>query len=608
MRYIYALNRYIMKKILLISIILSSFGLFAQITPVPHSIHKEENDYYRRFSPEELAGMFRPAQHVETTIGSREDCKLEKIVFGFHPYWVEGAQNNYQWDMLSDFCYFNYEVNPATGAPTTIHDWLNAASVDAAHAHGVRVHLTMTLFGNHSQFFNNKSAQRNFSKTIIALLKERKAIGVNLDMELVPKTLKRKMTEFVLFFGRELHREIPGSILSIDIPAVDWSGTFEIAKMNKEVDIFFIMGYDYYYSGSSESGPCGPLYSFVDYYDYNLSRTVSYYQAVGMPLDKMVLGLPYYGKTWKVSKQGAPAKTLAKGTSIFFKDTKNNTDGHFSRTNARWASTSFANYYLYKQSGSWYHSFILNAKEQRYKMDLIRLRGLAGTGMWALGYDDGYSDLWNVLRETMTECYTQPCKGTLYDSGGPFGDYYNSEDYAVLLRPENKGTLNLKFSYLNTAQGEDFLTIYDGESVSAPQIGKYSGIQNIPEIHASGSALYLKFHSNAAGRKRGFKALWVCDTMDVASSNPGVISGIWYEMVPNPSFGKSRLFLYGLAPGSYRLQLSDISGKTIATSAFKVIEERQIVPIDMRGKSPGIYFFCILNNSGKQILTGKFLH
>ncbi len=591
----------------IIAIVTWGVGIHSQAPIEAFSVHRAEDQYYSRFSTAQLHRMFKSAHRVKPVFKQRERCNLNKVVFGFHPYWEEGAEVNYDWDLLSDFCYFNYTVDPTTGGPTTVHEWMSAGSVDAALAHGVRLHLAMTLFGNHATFLNNKAAQRNFSSTIIQMLKARHAIGVNLDIEAIPKTLKKKLTSFVLFFGKELHREIPGSILSIDIPAVDWSGTFEISKMKKEVDLFFIMGYGYYYGGSSESGPTAPLYSLVDYYDYNLSRTISYYQSVGMPMDKMILGLPYYGKAWKVSKQGAPAKTLSKGTNVFYRDTRKNENGYYSRSNARWASTSYSNYFLYKKSGAWYHAFVLSAKEQRSKMEIIRQRGLAGTGMWALGYDDGYSELWDVIRETMTDCYAQPCSGTLYDSGGPYGDYFDSEDYGLLIKPSDKGTVKLKFSYCSIDKNGDYLAIYDGEDATGTLLGNYTGTVSIPSIHSKSHALYLKFHSNATGRKKGFKALWTCDTMNVATATPRVITRFRYEMVPNPTSGKSRLNLLGIPVGNYILRVFDSNGTEMFYHSFTTFSETYSSTIDLRDEHSGLCFWTITNPSGKLICADKLI-
>ncbi|MGV2480611.1 UNVERIFIED_CONTAM: hypothetical protein IGO34_27870, partial [Salmonella enterica subsp. enterica serovar Weltevreden] len=43
---------------------------------------------------------------------SSGSCTLTKKVYGWHPYWVGSVYTNYDWDLLSDFCYFDYSVSP----------------------------------------------------------------------------------------------------------------------------------------------------------------------------------------------------------------------------------------------------------------------------------------------------------------------------------------------------------------------------------------------------------------------------------------------------------------------------------------------------------------
>jgi spore germination protein YaaH len=40
-----------------------------------------------------------------------------------------------------------------------------------------------------------------------------------------------------------------------------------------------------------------------------------------------------------------------------------------------------------------------NERSLRAKYELIKANDLAGVGIWALGYDGGYQELWNLLKE-----------------------------------------------------------------------------------------------------------------------------------------------------------------------------------------------------------------
>ncbi|MCD4736644.1 MAG: hypothetical protein K8R53_11415 [Bacteroidales bacterium] len=201
---------------------------------------------------------------------------------------------NYRWDLLSDLCFFSYEVDPATGDPVTTHNYLNDPVIDTALANGTRVHLCITLFSGHGSFFSNSSAQDKLIDNIIYYMNQRNAIGVNIDFEAMSSSHSNSFTCFMIDLCDAVHTTIAGSIVSIATPAVDWSETFNLQELKEYVDFFMVMGYDYYWNGSSIAGPVSPLYCMTSGYDYNLSMTLSYYQSIGVTTVKLIIGIPYF--------------------------------------------------------------------------------------------------------------------------------------------------------------------------------------------------------------------------------------------------------------------------------------------------------------------------
>ena len=309
--------------------------LITQLTLLAqHSIHMEEALKYDSIgflSPMEYDNLSGFTGIMEKS--QREIYSLEKIVFGYHPYWGGTDYLNYQWDLLSDFCYFSYDVNPATGEPNSIYSWLTSPSIDSALANGVRVHLCVTLFTGHSTFFNNPSARQTLTDNLINLVSDRGAQGISLDFEAVPASQGPNMLSYIAELSAAFKASMPDGILSIATPAVDWSDIFDIAILNQYIDLYMIMGYDYYWNGSSQAGPVDPLYSMTDEYDFNVSRTISYYQSEGMPLDRMLIGVPYYAREWPTETGVAPSSTSGNGTAYTWAKVKNNTSGHYGTEN-----------------------------------------------------------------------------------------------------------------------------------------------------------------------------------------------------------------------------------------------------------------------------------
>ncbi len=100
-----------------------------------------------------------------------------------HPYWSNGLQNNYRWNLLSDLSYFSYEVDASTARALTTNGWNTAPVIDSALANGVRVNLCVTLFSGHATFFANANAQTTLINNLLSLVQTRGADGVNIDFE-----------------------------------------------------------------------------------------------------------------------------------------------------------------------------------------------------------------------------------------------------------------------------------------------------------------------------------------------------------------------------------------------------------------------------------------
>ena len=168
--------------------------------------------------------------------------------------------------------------------------------------------LCVTNFGgtNNTTFLTNPTARQTLIDSLIALLNYRNADGVNIDFEGIPGSQRNNLTSFMQDLSTQLKAAIPGATVTMAIFSVDWNNVFDIANLDPYVDQFIIMGYGYYYSGSSNAGPTAPLYSGALWWSYNLNRTVLYYLDEGVTPSKLLLGLPYYGMEWNTNTNTYP--------------------------------------------------------------------------------------------------------------------------------------------------------------------------------------------------------------------------------------------------------------------------------------------------------------
>ncbi len=525
------------------------------------SIHQEQSEYYKSLG-------FKTAKEYDSLNNFKlmpknernKNCTLNKIVFGYHPYWMGSAFLNYQWNLLSDLCYFSYEVNPQTGNPVTTHNWLNAKVIDSAQANGVRVHLCATLFSDITTFLTNSSAKQNLINNLISLIQQHNADGVNIDFEGIPSSQSDNFTNFLIDLSEKVHNAIQGSIVSIAVPAVDWGNVFNTEILKNYLDYFIIMGYDYYCNGSSQAGPVDGLYSMTIGYDYNLSRTISNYLYKGIPNSKYILGLPYYGREWETESNSVPSNTIGWGRALTYSNVRNNSSGHYTNDNKYWEQNSFTPYYSYNSDG-WYQCFIDDSYSLAKRYEVVNQRGIAGIGIWALGYDNGYTELWDDISNKFTNCATSPCSDTIYDSGGPGFDYYDNEDYCFTIAPTNAISVSLNFSSFDLQSGCDSLWIYDGPNIYSSLIGGYSGNNNPGIISSTGNALTLRFYSDNARSYSGWQAIWDCALqIDDSYKNR---NNYYIKVFPNP-FKNNTIIYYTLKSGkNVKITITDLSGNLI---------------------------------------------
>ncbi|KAA9340907.1 GEVED domain-containing protein [Adhaeribacter soli] len=117
-----------------------------------------------------------------------------------------------------------------------------------------------------------------------------------------------------------------------------------------------------------------------------------------------------------------------------------------------------------------------------------------------------------IMPVTGTAPVATGCSGSVYDPGGPTGQYPNAANSTVTIAPSGAALVRLNFTSFDLEPYADELYIYDGSSTSSPLIGVYSG-NTLPKggtITSTGSAITLRFMSDNFSRMAGFAANWTC--------------------------------------------------------------------------------------------------
>jgi spore germination protein YaaH/PKD repeat protein len=494
-----------------------------------YSVMKEQLEYYNSLGNADATYYEQNTVAAPKPPSEKATCDLNKVVYGWHPYWVGNVYQNYDWDLLSHMSFFSYEVDAATGNAVSTHGWSTSAAVTAALASGnTKVTLCVTLFSSHSTFFASSTAQQTLITNLINLIQSRGAHGVNIDFEGLPSSQKTNFANFMVNLSNQMHAAIPGSDVSTVLYAVDWNNVFDFTIMNSAVDKFIIMGYDYYWSGSSSSGPNDPLYHFSTTYNYNLAKSITYYLGQGCPKNKLILGLPYYGREYPTSSTTVPSTTTGSGVSRTYVTVKNNTSGNYSTANHQYDNDSYSDIYVFNSGGT-KQCFITLEDGFRKRLEHINNTGIGGMGIWALGYDDGYNELWDAMNDYMTDCYVTPCAGSIHDFGGPTKNYYDKENYTWTIAPTGANSLNFTFTQFDVEANYDYLYIYDGPTTASPQIAgsPFTGTTSPGSFTSSSGAVTFRFTSDNATTRPGFFANYTCDIDNVAPTATVTVPTGW---------------------------------------------------------------------------------
>ncbi len=457
------------------------------------SIHQIEYDYYQRF-PERVS---TPENHsVHRSLLERRSSSLNAVVYGFHPYWENGSEANYDFSLLSHLAYFSCDVDENTGNFSSTHNYSTASVITAAKNAGVKVHLTITSFSNHTALFSSQANVDRLVNNIIAKIKERNIDGVNIDFESMSSSHAAPFKSFILQLGDSLQKM--NKDLVVELFAVDWQNIFPasfFADANAVVDHYFIMLYAYYYSGSPTAGPNAPLRSSTAS-GYHVLKSIDTYLAKGCPKEKLIAGFPYYGFDWPVVSSARMATATGTGNSREYHIVKNDYIDTIPKANQFFDATYSTPWYRYVKDTVWRQGWYDDSLSLALKYDSVKSKKIAGVGMWALGYDGAEPELWSVLEKKFTS------STNVRDHDSRPETFSLSQNYP---NPFNPSTTII---YTIPEDGMVSLSVFDmlGRTVAEPvngylRSGSYQLQWNAPSI-ASGIYFYRLVSSRGTITKK----------------------------------------------------------------------------------------------------------
>ena len=355
--------------------------------PADHSAHIQHTLH----RPIELPGPL-PA-HAPSS--GEHHSTVYAYVYG-GPYAIDRVD----FDSVTHVAWHRFNID-AYGNVEDLKGWTThyAEFIEAAHAEGVKVHLTVmpyyegdgvTLATMQSALLN-PTYRANMVEQLAAYVNDYGADGINIDFEGLTSATFTELADFTA----ELKAEVDEVYLST--PTVDWHGGYDYDELAFASDGLVIMGYDHH---GYSSNP-GPVSIFDDgdglwpYWD--IQWALEDYQTWGAPNDKIVMALPLYGRKWNAwsddvpgtrtdvlcgSAECAPSWNVCRD-SIFPTYERN----YEPRSETPWVWTGTQQIWCD------------DMESMTIKLEWVMSQAIQGFGFWEVGYAAGDGDLWTLVDE-----------------------------------------------------------------------------------------------------------------------------------------------------------------------------------------------------------------
>lgn len=236
-----------------------------------------------------------------------------------------------------------------------------------------------------SALLRNVQARERAATYLAYLAKRDQFVGFQLDLENIDPADKGLFTRFVERAAARLHRDgllvsvavvprfsddFPGRSKSGEFSTGPWGAPYDYRALGRAVDFVTVMTYDHH----GRLGPPGPIagYAWVEeVLDYAVRR---------LPRQRLLLGIPFYGRDWAETDHGVTARGLT------FKDAAALLDQN--RVQAQWDERWRSPWLQYRDAASLHTVWYEDSRSLGEKLRLMRKYRLRGFAAWRLGAED----------------------------------------------------------------------------------------------------------------------------------------------------------------------------------------------------------------------------
>jgi spore germination protein YaaH len=253
------------------------------------------------------------------------------------------------------------------------------------------------LFGNGFEPDQTHTALASYETRVsmvhqlLAYAKTFKLQGINIDFENVYTKDKDNLVQFMREMTPLLHDQ--NLVVSIDVTPKSnsemWSLFLDRQRLGSIVDFMMVMAYDEHWAASPVSGSVSSL----SWSENSIKRIL---EEDGVPSSKLILGIPFYMRTWTEEPDGkggvkVSSKTLDMDAALQLIKEK--------KLKPVFAEDTGQFYVEFKEGDLMKKVWIEDATSIKARAELVKKYKLAGVASWRRGFES--TDIWGVLDKTL---------------------------------------------------------------------------------------------------------------------------------------------------------------------------------------------------------------